>query len=213
VFEDDDAADVQEALPTFVLNIFVVTRARDGVLHKQAGIAVEGTEVHFGIPDVAVLVFEDDDAADVQEALPTFVLNIFVVTRARDGVLHKQAGIAVEGTEVHFGIPDVARACASLMGLICTLELSYPKDLKYTFEVFEDDDAADVQEALPTFVLNIFVVTRARDGVLHKQAGIAVEGTEVHFGIPDVARACASLMGLICTLELSYPKDLKYTFE
>ncbi|KAK3506220.1 hypothetical protein QTP70_012153, partial [Hemibagrus guttatus] len=200
VFEDDDAADVQEALPTFVLNIFVVTRARDGVLHKQAGIAVEGTEVHFGIPDVARAcaslmglictlelsypkklkytfeVFEDDDAADVQEALPTFVLNIFVVTRARDGVLHKQAGIAVEGTEVHFGIPDVARACASLMGLICTLELSYPKKLKYTFEVFEDDDAADVQEALPTFVLNIFVVTRARDGVLHKQAGIAVEG-------------------------------------
>ncbi|KAK3505542.1 hypothetical protein QTP70_005209, partial [Hemibagrus guttatus] len=99
VFEDDDAADVQEALPTFVLNIFVVTRARDGVLHKQAGIAVEGTEVHFGIPDVARACFRGHDAADVQEALPTFVLNIFVVTRARDGVLHKQAGIAVEGTE------------------------------------------------------------------------------------------------------------------
>lgn len=78
-------------------------------------------------------------------------------------------------------------------------------------KVFEDDDAADVQEALPTFVLNIFVVTRARDGGLHKRAGIAVEGTEELFGIPDVARACASLMGLICTLELSYPKKLKYT--
>ncbi|KAK3520947.1 hypothetical protein QTP86_016533, partial [Hemibagrus guttatus] len=81
----------------------------------------------------------------------------------------------------------------------------------HEYTVFEDDDAADVQEALPTFVLNIFVVTRARDGVLHKRAGIAVEGTEELFGIPDVARACASLMGLICTLELCYPKKLKYT--
>ncbi|KAK3557498.1 hypothetical protein QTP70_028307, partial [Hemibagrus guttatus] len=86
-------------------------------------------------------------------------------------------------------------------------------EASFSTSVFEDNDAADIQEALVTFVLNIFVVTRARDGGLQKQAGIAIEGTEELSGIPDVARACAFLMGLICTLELCYPKKLKYTFE
>lgn len=57
-------------------------------------------------------------------------------------------------------------------------------------QVFDDDDAATVQEALTTHVLNIFVVSKARDEDHPKQAGIAIEGTEVLFGIPDVALAC-----------------------
>nr|XP_046231812.1 uncharacterized protein LOC124052008 [Scatophagus argus] len=81
-------------------------------------------------------VFDDDDAAAVQEAITTFVLGIFVVSKARDG-LPKQAGIAIEGAEVLFGIPDVAHACTYLMGLIYALELRYPNKLKYTFEVFQ----------------------------------------------------------------------------
>ncbi|XP_029923227.1 uncharacterized protein LOC115370376 [Myripristis murdjan] len=81
-------------------------------------------------------IYDDDDAAAVQEALPTFVLNIFVVSKAGNES-QKQAGIAIEGAEVLFGIPDVAHACAYLMGLIYALELQYPKKLKYTFEVFQ----------------------------------------------------------------------------
>lgn len=71
-----------------------------------------------------------------KEAITTFVLVIFVVSKARDG-LPKQAGIAIEGAEVLFGIPDVAHACTYLMGLIYALELRYPNKLKYTFEVFQ----------------------------------------------------------------------------
>ncbi|XDV25915.1 hypothetical protein PO909_029741, partial [Leuciscus waleckii] len=65
------------------------------------------------------------------EAITSFVLDIFVVSKARDGGLEKQAGIAIEGAEV------LAHACTYLMGLIYALELSYPKKLKYTFEVFQ----------------------------------------------------------------------------
>lgn len=75
-------------------------------------------------------------------------------------------------------------------------------------QVIVDDDAAAVQEAITTFVLGIFVVSKARDG-LPKQAGIAIEWTEVLFGIPDVAHACTYLMGLIYALELRYPNKLK----
>lgn len=82
-------------------------------------------------------VCDDDDAAAIQEAITSFVLNIFVVSKARDGGLEKEAGIAIEGAEVLFGIPSVAHACSYLMGLIYALELSYPKKLKYTFEVFQ----------------------------------------------------------------------------
>jgi len=36
---------------------------------------------------------------------------MFVVTKTRDGGLEKQAGIAIKGEEVLFGIPSVAHAC------------------------------------------------------------------------------------------------------
>lgn len=81
-------------------------------------------------------MYDDDDAVAVQDALATFVLNIFVVGKV-GSERQRQVGIAIEGTEVLFGVPSVAHACAYLMGLIYALELSYPKKLRYTFEVFQ----------------------------------------------------------------------------
>ncbi|CAM4575413.1 unnamed protein product [Leuciscus chuanchicus] len=78
------------------------------------------------------------------------------------------------------------------------------KKLDETLEIMNE---ASIQEAITSFVLDIFVVSKARDGGLEKQAGIAIEGAEV------LAHACTYLMGLIYALELSYPKKLKYTFE
>ncbi|KAI3352123.1 hypothetical protein L3Q82_020934, partial [Scortum barcoo] len=48
----------------------------------------------------------------------------------------KMATIVVEGTKI-IGDKDIPRCCALLMGIIYALNLSYRKDLKYTFEVFQ----------------------------------------------------------------------------
>lgn len=60
-----------------------------------------------------------------------------MVTKSSAEDNSKQTGIVTEGTEVLFGIPDVAHACTFLMGLSYALEVRYPNRLKYTFEVFQ----------------------------------------------------------------------------
>ncbi len=42
---------------------------------------------------------------------------------------------------------------------------------------------------------------------------IIVEGVQVLQELRDVANACALLFGIIYDLNLSYPSDLRYTFE
>ncbi|XP_051246909.1 uncharacterized protein LOC127358062 isoform X2 [Dicentrarchus labrax] len=54
----------------------------------------------------------------------------------RCGIPAARAKIVLEGTEVLTDV-DIPRACALIMGLIYALNLSYPKELKNTFEVFQ----------------------------------------------------------------------------
>lgn len=49
----------------------------------------------------------------------------------------KDIGIAIEGVEVITGLESIARACCVLLGVIYTLNLDYPRQLKYTYEVFQ----------------------------------------------------------------------------
>lgn len=51
----------------------------------------------------------------------------------------EDVGIIIEGVQVQVlqYLGDAANACALLLGLIYALNLSYPPDLKYTFEVLQ----------------------------------------------------------------------------
>uniref|UniRef100_A0A3B1IXZ8 Uncharacterized protein n=1 Tax=Astyanax mexicanus TaxID=7994 RepID=A0A3B1IXZ8_ASTMX len=49
----------------------------------------------------------------------------------------EDVGIVIEGCTVLQDLGDVANGCAVLLGLIYCLNLSYPKDLRYTFDFFQ----------------------------------------------------------------------------
>ncbi|XP_060773208.1 uncharacterized protein LOC132883512 isoform X2 [Neoarius graeffei] len=70
--------------------------------------------------------------SDMEELEADLVMQVMKIAIISDGC----ATIVIEGTKVLEGF-DVARSCALLMGIIYALNLSYPKQLKFTFEVFQ----------------------------------------------------------------------------
>ena len=49
----------------------------------------------------------------------------------------KDIGLVIDGVEVLNNMPSIASACAMLFGLTYAVNLSYPVELKYTFETFQ----------------------------------------------------------------------------
>lgn len=49
----------------------------------------------------------------------------------------EDVGIVLESVEALSGLGNVAMATAMLLGLIYSLNLTYPKELRYTFEVLQ----------------------------------------------------------------------------
>lgn len=80
-----------------------------------------------------------EDVEDNQEAMQQMILGVFAIKKEgaepTDGL--EDVGIIIEGVEVLHNLGNVANAVAILFGLIYSLDLSYPTQLKYTFEVLQ----------------------------------------------------------------------------
>ncbi|XP_051777783.1 uncharacterized protein LOC127526402 [Erpetoichthys calabaricus] len=75
---------------------------------------------------------EFNNIEEFEANLDRQVLNIAIIKDKNPNT----GTILIEGAKILDGI-DVPRCCALLMGLIYALNLSYPKDLKCTYEVFQ----------------------------------------------------------------------------
>ncbi|KAG9281082.1 sterile alpha motif domain-containing protein 3-like [Astyanax mexicanus] len=80
----------------------------------------------------------DFDLASVRE-VEKMVLGVYIIRHegADSTDVPEDVGIVIEGCTVLQDLGDVANGCAVLLGFIYCLNLSYPKDLRYTFEFFQ----------------------------------------------------------------------------
>ena len=80
-----------------------------------------------------------DTAESTETALRETVFGIFVIRHegAEDIDPPEEVGIVLEGLQVMEDLGNVPFAVAMLLGLVYALNLSYPQELKYTFEVLQ----------------------------------------------------------------------------
>ena len=62
---------------------------------------------------------------------------IFVLRNGQDLSAPKDIGLVIDGVEVLNDLSSITSACAMLFGLTYALNLSYPVELRYTFETFQ----------------------------------------------------------------------------
>ncbi len=70
-----------------------------------------------------------------KEELEQLTLKIITKGGSTDDPL--QTGMVLEGVEVMTRLVGVAKACVFLLALIYAINLSYPKELRYSFEFFQ----------------------------------------------------------------------------
>ncbi len=77
---------------------------------------------------------KDVDPASTEADIKKTVLGVYVV---KHEFADATEDIVLEGVEVLSGLGNVALATAMLLGLIYSLNLTYPQELRYTFEVLQ----------------------------------------------------------------------------
>ncbi|XP_076748074.1 uncharacterized protein LOC143421845 [Maylandia zebra] len=91
------------------------------------------------ITEIMAAIDEDVDFHEAESEMEKTLIGIYVIKPEgeRDLDPAEDIGIIIEGVAVLRDLPDVATAVVLLFGLIYTLNMSYPSNLRYTFEFFQ----------------------------------------------------------------------------
>lgn len=86
-----------------------------------------------------LIVLSQSDAESIPMAMAETVFGNFVIRLdgAEPSDAPEDVGIILEGVNVLDDLRNVSFAVAMLLALVCALNLSYPPELKYTFEALQ----------------------------------------------------------------------------
>ncbi|XP_076733123.1 uncharacterized protein LOC112430670 isoform X1 [Maylandia zebra] len=116
----------------------MVAISKDDTIHTRRACILKSLCVYLN-EDHEKLVKEYTNTEANTEAMEQTVMGVYVIHQegAEPGDDPENIGVLIEGVEVLTGLRSIAIACALLFGLIYCLNLSYPPELKCTFEVLQ----------------------------------------------------------------------------
>ncbi|RVE65645.1 hypothetical protein OJAV_G00118470 [Oryzias javanicus] len=122
-----------------IADFLSVVDQNDSTANRRSGI-LQGLTVYLN-EDPAKLVYEyeSENPEETRADLEQILMGIYVIKHpgADADQSPEDIGIIIEGVTVLEELKDVASAYALLFGLMYDLNLSYPPDLKYTFEFIQ----------------------------------------------------------------------------
>ncbi|MEQ2309048.1 hypothetical protein AMECASPLE_034611, partial [Ameca splendens] len=130
-------------------------------------------------------------------------------------IIRNKGGIVREKTR---DILKVLDQCLDVMlkreCLLKCLIVYLGEDVDQLIKEYLDAQKDEAELALVKRTMAVFVIRGEEDTLQAPyDIGIVIEGVKVLNELPSIAHACAMVFGLIYTLNLSYPVELKYTFD
>ncbi|XP_030580567.1 uncharacterized protein LOC115776897 [Archocentrus centrarchus] len=98
---------------------------------------IKGVCVYMGEdPDHLIREYVGMDEAAISEAIEDTTVGTYLL-KEEASADEQEIGVVLEGIRVMTNLDNIAFAVVMLFGLIYALNLAYPADLRYTFEVFQ----------------------------------------------------------------------------
>uniref|UniRef100_A0A8C8DFA3 Uncharacterized protein n=1 Tax=Oryzias sinensis TaxID=183150 RepID=A0A8C8DFA3_9TELE len=88
-----------------------------------------------------------------------------------------------------------------------------PSHLARLFVLAQGMDEDSINDAIEDTCAGVYVLKEQASSAEGKDSGVVLEGIRVLQNLENVAMAVAMLFGLMYALNLSYPQNLRYTFE
>nr|XP_043908836.1 sterile alpha motif domain-containing protein 3-like [Solea senegalensis]XP_043908843.1 sterile alpha motif domain-containing protein 3-like [Solea senegalensis]XP_043908850.1 sterile alpha motif domain-containing protein 3-like [Solea senegalensis]XP_043908860.1 sterile alpha motif domain-containing protein 3-like [Solea senegalensis] len=118
------------------IKVILAAMDKDPSIEKRRDCVLKAVSVYLNEdPQHLIKEYMDLDPGAKKDMEET-MMGVYVIWHegAEDTDQAEDVGIIIEGVEVLQGLRYFANGCALLLGLIYSLNLSYPKDLRYTFE-------------------------------------------------------------------------------
>ncbi|XP_030008984.1 uncharacterized protein LOC115432239 [Sphaeramia orbicularis] len=147
--------------------------------------------------------------------LSTFMSNLDHYSNQLMKVFRKKGGAAGHKISMIMAAMDNSPTVETRRECVLKAFCVYLNENPESFIKEYEDVEPGAMRGMEQKVMEIYVIRHegAEPTEPPEDVGIIIEGVEVLQDLGDVANGCAVLLGLIYCLNLSYPKDLRYTFE
>lgn len=130
-------------------------------------------------------------------------------------LIRRKGGVVREKTQKMLKALDLSlEASIKRECLLKCLILYLGEDVDQLIKEYLVVEREEAETELANITMTVFVIREEEDSLQPpNELGIVIEGVEVLNRLPSVAHACAMLFGLTYVLNLSYPGELKHTFD